>query len=374
MIAAITALVPEVMSQRFIPGAGEWTVAASGPLASGGAVGGQINATGSLTTGATSDQGCFLRRSVGEGDEVRACIATRSSTGVAGVMVRDSEAPSSPFVFAGIDASGDTVVFYRHRAGDPVKYLEYGAAGNDRWFRLVVGRDTVYAFIASAATEALPGAWEFLGAFRIDLPATTFQTRRSDLGGFFVDQGTATFSDLVQTEALFWNEPTTTTTAAGVLQQPLASWTARSPALGSGALGATVLWRNGARGSATVDLPITTPTAGEYYVYLHCLAGNPLQMRAALVVGGVEQPFVNLANNPPGHSSWLLLGAHTTTAGAGQTFRVRISDTGFGSQILGCVRKPKKGLTSPCTIVRVCYGLGWKTSESTRRTPPTPSG
>lgn len=334
--ALMTVLVPQVSAQRLIPAAGGWSIPSPGthPLASGTRNGGTVAATGSLSEGGTTDRGYFLRRTVGEGDEIRVAVGSFSTTGVTGAMVRESEDSSSPFVFAGINASGEAVVLYRHRAGDPVKRIAYGTAGANRWFRLVVGRDTVYAYNAAIASDARPGSWLFLGAIRIDLPAAGFQQRRSDVGGLFVSQGSATFSDLYQTEALFWNEPTFTTTASGVVQNLADSWTSPEPVAGSGAIGTQLLRRSGPRGSATVDLPITTPTAGEYLVFLHCLAGNAIEMQAALVVNGVARPAVTLENNPQGHNSWLLLGRHTTTAGAGQTFQVRIIDSGTTPEII----------------------------------------
>lgn len=337
-LAIMLGAVP-VFAQRFIPAVADWaTPSGNSPLASGTRTGALIEANGEVLPGAQTDGGYFLCREAGEGDDFRIYLnapptPAGSATAVAGAMVRDSDDSDSSFVFAGIESTGETVLLYRHRAGAPVKRISFGPAGTKQWFRLVVGRDTVYAYDASPAGDALAGAWNFLGACRIDLPGGDFQTRRADVAGLFVSAGSVAFTDLHQTEALFWTEPTATTATPGVTQAPAASWVMEPAAPGSGALSSQVLKRSGSRPQATVDFPITTPVAGTYRIFVHCLSGNGNPIRAALVVNGVQLNPVDLENTPSGHSSWLHLGEHTTTAGVGQSFKVRLIDPGTASEI-----------------------------------------
>lgn len=331
-LAIVLSAVP-VFAQRFIPAEADWaTPVGNSPLSSGTRTGALIDANGALLPGAQADGGFFLQREAGEGDEFRVYLGGAptqpgSVASMAGLMVRDSLDADSPFVFAGIESPGTTVVLYRHRKGDAVKRIAFQETGSNRWIRLVLGRDTVYAYDAGSAGDALAGTWNFLGAFRVDLPGGDFQTRRTDFGGLFVSGGSATFTDLQQTETLFWTEPTATTATPGVTQAPVGSWISTPADPGSGSLSAEVLKRSGVRPSATVDFPITVPAAGGYYFYVHCLTGNGDPLRAALVVNGNQSSF-DLENTPPGHSSWLLLGQVPTTLASGQTVQVRIIDPG----------------------------------------------
>ncbi len=327
LIGALLLLAPDAPAQRYIPAAGQWTTPPAGhPLGSGNLENTWVYGTGSLAEGSVSDSGYFLHRDAGEGDDFRVCLGTASTLGVSGVMVRDSAAPDSAFVFAGTDAAGNTVVLYRHEAGAPAKRIPFAATGSSKWFRLVVGRDTVYAFNASASTPGLAGAWSFLAAVKIQLAGGAFQERRADLAGLFISHGPTSFLDLYQTSQLIWSE--TTATIGAAIQAPPDSWTVAATGPDQFAESPVLLKREDAGSQAHVEFPVTTVIAGFHNVFLHAVAGNGSPVKAALVIGGVQQTVSDLENVPLGVNSWLYLGSVTTTPGAGKEFKVRVFDPG----------------------------------------------
>ena len=139
-----------LLAQRYVPAAGEWATS-PGPLASGSVSGGTLTASGSLAEGGTSDSGFFLHRPAGEGDDFRICLGSHATTGVSGLMVRDSADPDAAFAFLGLDPSGEAVLLFRQRAGESIASISFGPPRSHPWLRLLVGRGAVYAYDAAPA-------------------------------------------------------------------------------------------------------------------------------------------------------------------------------------------------------------------------------
>jgi hypothetical protein len=297
----------------------EWAASGAGhPLASGTLTGVTITGSGSLPDGALTDSGNFRHREVGEGDDIRVCFSSVSSSGVAGVMVRDDDSPDSAFVFAGSNGSGRTIVRYRHEPGAAAQTIDFGLLGASPWFRLVVGRDTVYAYAAGSLSAATPGAWSYLTAVKIRLRGSEPATRRNDLGGVFVSAGSAVIADVYQSEHLIWSEKTTgiadaIATGPWETVPPLPNQRIESPGL-------LTLAGSGAPGH--VDFPITVRAPGMYRFFVHIPADNPESISAALVVGGVQQATLTRDNTPEGRNSWLYVDARTLATDASVSVRL----------------------------------------------------
>lgn len=328
----VALLVSTASAQRVAPPLAEWASPAAGnALAAGsltiatGTATAMANPTSSLNDGALSDSGFFRHRAVGEGDDIRVCLTSVSATGISGAMVRDSDAGDAPFVFAGSDGAGTTVVRYRHRRGAVTQSISFGASGPNPWFRLVVGRDTIYAYSAASVSTATPESWSYLTAVKVQLSGLEPASRRNDLGGFFVSRGTATFTDLSQSEHLLWSERTTSIAAA----LPTGAWTVAQPSPAQTSESPSLLSLVGSGAPADlnyVDFPIQVRAPGTYRFLLHVPAGNPASIRAVLVVGGVAQTVVTPDNTPSGRSTWLYV--DTRPLAAGETVSVRLLHPG----------------------------------------------
>ncbi len=255
--------------------------------------------------------GMFPRRSVGEGDEVRACIATRSSTGVAGVMVRDSEAPSSPFVFAGIDASAIRWSFTATAPAIP------SSISNTERRGMIDGSASLWGGTPSMPLSRVPRrgvAWS-LGvprcvpdrSSRHDVPNPPQRPRR-----FFFGSGAPLRSATwFQTEALFWTSRPPPPRLPAIFNSHSHHGRPNHPPWDRGLWAQTVLWRNGARGSATVDLPSPLPRPANTMSTCYCLAGNPLQIARRSVVGGGGATLRQPREQSPG-AQFLALARRTT--------------------------------------------------------------
>gem|GEM_PF-5812613 len=320
-------------------------------------------ATGSLNDGAITDSGFFRHRSVGEGDDIRVCLASVSATGISGAMIRDSDAPDSAFVFAGSDGTGKTIVRYRHKRGAPAQSIDFGPVGASPWFRLVVGRDTVYAYAAGSLSSATPGAWSYLTAVKIELTGVEPSTRRSDLGGLFVSRGPAIVADVYQSEHLLWSERTTRITTA----VPTGAWTATQPTPAQTSESSSLLSLVGSGTPADVnfvDFPIQVRAPGTYRFFVHIPSGNPASIRAALVVGGVRQAVFTPDNTPSGRSSWLFVDSAPLAANA--TVSVRLLHP--GTQGTALYADAARAVLVPNSEVGVTGYPGWtKTPAGTNR-------
>lgn len=335
-------LAPDVDAQRFIPASGQWSVITETPphpLAQGSTTIVPANQSGTLSAGSPEpaiplgDRGRFLHRPAGEGDDFRIRLGTATTTGVFGLMVRDKADPGSAFVLVGHNASNETVLVYRQRAGENVVVVPFDPPRAQAWLRVLVGRDTVYVADAAEVVPGTPGSWQFIAAVKIELTGGEPWERRSDLGGVFLSDGSATYSDLFQTEHLYWSERTTKTNSA--IQSPPGSWASVAPSAVQFTDSATLLSRNNAGSAAYVDFPLDIKVASYYRLFVHAVAGNQSPIRAALVLNGVQQTIRELDNVPSGLNSWLPLDPGATFyLPTGVTSSIRIFDPGTAGSVV----------------------------------------
>lgn len=282
-----------IFAQRYSPVASSWlNLESTHPLGQS-----LTSADGSLIPGGTTDSGFFKHLSVKEGDEIKACLVATSTTGVSGLMVRDSADPSAPFVFGGIDATGNRVMYWRHLAGGPIQEITFPSApSGNKWLRLLVGTDTVYFYDAAQIATAKPGTWSFRGAVKIDLNDADEPTEGSDLGGLFVSGVGTSFSDLFKTSRLIWSERTT---RVEDLTETFSGWADYPPEEQFTDSTADLLARTATGAGNFVEFPLDllkTQTAsqpqqihGVYELFVHAVAGTGMPLCVQVVRDGNVQ-------------------------------------------------------------------------------------
>lgn len=324
------------VAQRLIPAAAEWHHFAASynkwfpqnnhPLGLGSINGGTLNASnGTLQENSTTDSGILYYSWFEEGDELQITVETASNTGVSGAMIRDSENADAPFAFVGLNQSSDTVVMIRRQPGAPVEFYNYGASGIRRSFRIVVGTSTVYIYDAESCFDPESGHdnWSLIGAFELNLT-------EYDVGGPFVSDGSATFSEIIRTRQFIWSERTGATNNS--ISTPPNVWTSQQPSVSQFPVSDLLLSHPIDTSGDTLEIPISIAVSGTQQIFLHSVSGNASEFEAEVLLDGVSQGLVPLFPQLSSNE-WLHLGHYEIENGVDCVVRVH-TGTGINGEVV----------------------------------------